>query len=53
MGLRRDAFLYVDEEALRSLNSARPFVWLWEPQEKETEEQLGPLKVDVKHVAPL
>lgn len=53
-GLRRDAFLYVDDEALRFLDSARPFVWLWEPQEmQETEEQLGPLKVDIKHVAPL
>ena len=53
-GLRRDAFLYVDDEALNSLASARPFVWLWEPQEtKETEERFGPLKVDIKHVAPL
>ncbi|RFN46289.1 hypothetical protein FIE12Z_9443 [Fusarium flagelliforme] len=53
-GLRRDAVLYVDDEAFRSLDSARPFVLLWELQEKQgTEEQLGPLKVDIKHVAPL
>jgi len=52
--LRQDVFLYVDDEAIQSLESARPFIWLWEPQEKqETEKKPGPLKVDIKHVAPL
>lgn len=53
-GLRHDAFLYVDDEASQSLNSGRPFIWLWEPQEQsESQEQLGPVKVDIMYVAPL
>ena len=62
-GLRTDSFLFVDREALQSRDSKRPFVWLWEPKrtsatdeekdEKEEEEKdLGPLKVDIKHIAP-
>lgn len=46
-GLRSDSFLYVDEEALRSRDASRPFVWLWEP-----EETAEPLKVHIKHIAP-
>ena len=46
-GLRSDAFLYVDEGAMRSRDTARPFVWLWEPNETAV-----PLKVDIKHIAP-
>ncbi|KAM0298790.1 hypothetical protein ACHAPM_008216 [Fusarium culmorum] len=53
-GLRQDAFLYVDEEAFQSLNSYRPFVWLWEPQvQSAPQKQLGPVMVDIKHVVPL
>ncbi|KAL4728905.1 hypothetical protein ACLX1H_003307 [Fusarium chlamydosporum] len=53
-GLRKDMFLYVDDVAVESLNSPRPFIWLWEPQEDlETQEHLGPVKIDTKHVAPL
>jgi hypothetical protein len=62
-GLRTDSFLFVDREALQSRDSKRPFVWLWEPKrtsapdeeedEKEEEEkELGPLKIDIKHIAP-
>ncbi|CAH0057920.1 unnamed protein product [Clonostachys solani] len=47
-GLRQDAFLYVDDEATQSLESSRPFVWLWEPQETAK-----PLKVNAQHIAPL
>ncbi|CAG9989160.1 unnamed protein product [Clonostachys byssicola] len=47
-GLRRDAFLYVDDEAMQSQESSRPFVWLWEPQETAK-----PLKVNAMHIAPL
>jgi hypothetical protein len=53
-GLRHDTFLYVDNEAFQSLDSDRPFVWLWEPQEQlEPQKQLGPVKIDIRHVAPL
>ncbi|KAL4881074.1 hypothetical protein BJY04DRAFT_189841 [Aspergillus karnatakaensis] len=31
IGFRRDAFLYIDEEALRSLETSRPYLWLSEP----------------------
>ncbi|CAG7559984.1 unnamed protein product [Fusarium equiseti] len=52
--LRQDVFLYVDNESIRSLESTRPFIWLWEPQHiTDLKEQPGPLKVDIKHVAPL
>ncbi|CAI6016576.1 unnamed protein product [Clonostachys chloroleuca] len=47
-GLRRDAFLYVDDEAMQSQELSRPFLWLWEPQETAK-----PLKVNAKHIAPL
>ncbi|RGP72607.1 hypothetical protein FLONG3_6615 [Fusarium longipes] len=47
-GLREDAFLYVDCQASVLSNSERPFVWLWEPQD-----QHGPIKIDIKHVAPV
>ncbi|PKY07022.1 hypothetical protein P168DRAFT_86407 [Aspergillus campestris IBT 28561] len=50
-GLRTDAFLYVDHEALQSRGSRRPFVWLWEPK-RTTEEDPGPLRIDIKHIAP-
>ncbi|CEI65439.1 unnamed protein product [Fusarium venenatum] len=54
VGLRHDAFLYVDYEALQSLNLDRPFIWLCQPQEHSTaQEHLGPVKVDIKHVAPV
>jgi hypothetical protein len=46
-GLRLDAFLYVDKDAIRSRDAARPFVWLLEPTETAR-----PLKVHIKHVAP-
>jgi hypothetical protein len=45
-GLRLDAFLYVDEEAIQSRDAARPFVWLLEPGETAR-----PLKVHIKHIA--
>ncbi|KAL4888482.1 hypothetical protein BDV59DRAFT_211090 [Aspergillus ambiguus] len=57
-GLRTDSFLFVDQEALQSRDSKRPFVWLWEPnQEKDDEKEeeeidLDPLKIDIKHIAP-
>lgn len=40
LGLRPDAFLYVDEEALRSRETARPYIWLAEPK-SETETGTG------------
>ncbi|KAF7121923.1 hypothetical protein CNMCM5793_009477 [Aspergillus hiratsukae] len=46
-GLRSDCFLYADEEALRSREEPRSYVWLCEP-----EETAEPLKVDIKHIAP-
>ncbi|KAJ5169271.1 uncharacterized protein N7482_004865 [Penicillium canariense] len=68
VGFRRDAFLYVDEEAFRSRETTRPYLWLAEPEphsESKTEtvpepgtgtgaqpEALQPLKVDIKHIAP-
>jgi hypothetical protein len=67
VGFRRDAFLYVDEEAFRS-RETRPYLWLAEPEPQsesktDTEPELGtgtgaqpeallPLKVDIKHIAP-
>ncbi|CAI7633810.1 unnamed protein product [Penicillium pancosmium] len=51
-GLRTDSFLYVDEESLRSHSLERPFIWLWEP-ENTISKELGPLKVDIKHIVPL
>jgi hypothetical protein len=77
VGFRRDAFLYVDEEAFRSRETTRPYLWLAEPEpephpESKTEtetvprsgtgtgtgtgvqpEALHPLKVDIKHIAPV
>lgn len=64
--LRTDSFLFIDQEALQSQDAKRPFVWLWEPkrpstdeekagkegEEKEEEKDLGPLKIDIKHIAP-
>ncbi|KAL3441886.1 hypothetical protein BJX65DRAFT_287948 [Aspergillus insuetus] len=39
-GFRRDAFLYLDEEAFRSRETPRPYVWLAEPEpEPEPEPQ--------------
>jgi hypothetical protein len=46
-GLRLDAFLYVDEEAIQSRDAARPFVWLLGPGETARL-----LKVHIKHIAP-
>lgn len=51
-GLRTDCFLHVDEESLRSHSLERPFIWLWEP-ENAISKELGPLKVDIKHIVPL
>ncbi|GKZ34235.1 hypothetical protein AbraIFM66950_004420 [Aspergillus brasiliensis] len=65
-GFRRDAFLYVDDEAFRSCETTRPYLWLTEPEpqsESKTQrepgtetvaqpEALKPLKVDIKHIAP-
>jgi hypothetical protein len=56
-GLRADSFLFVDQEALQSRDSKRPFVWLWEPKrpstdEKKDEKELDPLNIDIKHIAP-
>ncbi|KAL2807588.1 hypothetical protein BJX63DRAFT_411833 [Aspergillus granulosus] len=65
-GFRRDAFLYVDEEAFRSRETARPYLWLAEPEpepepESKPEHETGietgappfpSLKVDIKHIAP-
>lgn len=47
-GLRRDAFLYIDDEALGSLDTRRPFIWMSEPRDPA-----GPLKVDIKHISPM
>lgn len=47
-GLRRDAFLYIDDEALGSLDTRRPFIWMSEPQDPAE-----PLKVDIKHISPM
>ncbi|KAK6838459.1 hypothetical protein RU639_000881 [Aspergillus parasiticus] len=62
IGFRRDAFLYVDEEAFHSRETARPYLWLAEPESKPEYETgsgtgaqpgiLPPLKVDIKHIAP-
>ncbi|CAF3601625.1 unnamed protein product [Fusarium graminearum] len=53
-GLRQDVFLYLDDEAFQSLKLDKPFIWLWEPQEQSVlQEQLGTVKVDIKHIAPL
>lgn len=68
VGFRHDAFLYVDEEAFRSRETTRPYLWLAEPEPQsesktDTEPELGtgtgaqpealqPLKVDIKHIAP-
>lgn len=46
-GLRTDSFLYVNREAMQSRDTERPFVRLWEPDERAK-----PLKVDIKHIAP-
>jgi hypothetical protein len=65
-GLRTDSFLFVDQEALESRDSKRPFVWLWEPKRPSTDEEkdekegegkeegkdMGPLKIDIKHIVP-
>ncbi|CEN60320.1 hypothetical protein ASPCAL02761 [Aspergillus calidoustus] len=56
-GFRRDAFLYVDEEAFGSRETVRPYVWLAEP-EPELQHEAGtgvqpPLKVDIKHIPTL
>ncbi|EGX95662.1 hypothetical protein CCM_00316 [Cordyceps militaris CM01] len=48
-GLRTDAFLYVDDEALASVDGKRPFAWLWEPQDTEH----GPLRVELNSIVPL
>ncbi|KAK1144343.1 hypothetical protein N8T08_005495 [Aspergillus melleus] len=45
VGYRRDAFLYVDEEALHSRGSTRPYAWLAEPEapsESNTEPEPEP-----------
>ncbi|QPG98791.1 hypothetical protein C2857_000085 [Epichloe festucae Fl1] len=47
-GLRRDAFLYVDDEAVASSEELRPFVWLWEPEDAT----LGPARVNINHIFP-
>ena len=47
VGLRRDSFLYVDQEALQSCDASRPFVWLLEPNNTAK-----PLKVHINHIAP-
>ncbi|KAE8319653.1 hypothetical protein BDV41DRAFT_570588 [Aspergillus transmontanensis] len=62
IGFRRDAFLYVDKEAFHSRETARPYLWLAEPESKPEYETgpgtgaqpgvLPPLKVDIKHIAP-
>ncbi|KJZ69801.1 hypothetical protein HIM_10819 [Hirsutella minnesotensis 3608] len=49
VGLRKDAFLYVDDEALASVDKTRPFLWLWEPQDTE----YGPLRVELNAIMPL
>ncbi|KAE8375016.1 hypothetical protein BDV26DRAFT_299903 [Aspergillus bertholletiae] len=58
IGFRRDAFLYVDREAFHSRETARPYLWLAEPETGigtgtgAQPEVLQPLKVDIKHIAP-
>jgi hypothetical protein len=49
VGLRRDSFLYVDQDALQSCDAPRPFVWLLEPENENTAK---PLKVHINHIAP-
>ncbi|KAE8320402.1 hypothetical protein BDV39DRAFT_187952 [Aspergillus sergii] len=51
-GFRRDAFLYIDKEAFHSRETARPYLWLAEPETGAQPEVLQPLKVDIKHIAP-
>lgn len=46
-GIRSDCFLYVDDDALRSKDTPRPFVWLHEP-----DTSLDPLKIDIRHICP-
>ncbi|KAG2416292.1 hypothetical protein HFD88_007507 [Aspergillus terreus] len=44
-GFRRDAFLYVDDEAFRSRETTRPYLWLAEPEaqpEPKTEREPEP-----------
>ncbi|KAL4812487.1 hypothetical protein BDW67DRAFT_126091 [Aspergillus spinulosporus] len=41
IGFRRDAFLYVDDEAFRSPETTRPYLWLAEP-ELQTEPKTEP-----------
>lgn len=48
LGLRRDAFLFVDDEAVASSQELRPFVWLWEPEDTT----LGPVRVNINHIFP-
>jgi hypothetical protein len=62
VGYRRDAFLYLDEEAFGSRETARPFLWLAEPESEPQSStatepgpgtaDLQPLKVSIKHIAP-
>jgi hypothetical protein len=58
-GFRRDAFLYVDNEAFASRETARPYVWLAEPEpEPVLQHEAGTgaqpaLKVDIKHIPTL
>ncbi|CDM27535.1 unnamed protein product [Penicillium roqueforti FM164] len=49
VGLRRDSFLYVDQDSLQSCDVPRPFVWLLEP---DNENIAKPLKVHINHIAP-
>ncbi|KAL6235891.1 hypothetical protein BDW75DRAFT_239739 [Aspergillus navahoensis] len=57
---RRDAFLYLDEETFGSRETARPFLWLAEPEpQSSTATEPGPgtahfqpLKVSIKHIVP-
>ncbi|RKL15099.1 hypothetical protein BFJ70_g15561 [Fusarium oxysporum] len=53
-GLQSNAFLYVDDKTLQSRHSVRPFVWLWE-RENQTElfDEIRPLKIDIRHIAPV
>ncbi|KAL4739531.1 hypothetical protein BDV11DRAFT_205013 [Aspergillus similis] len=59
-GYRRDAFLYLDEEAFGSRETARPFLWLAEPEPQSSTAtdpvpeiaDFQPLKVSIKHIAP-
>jgi hypothetical protein len=58
-GFRRDAFLCVDNEAFASRETARPYVWLAEPepepvlQHKAGTGAQAALKVDIKHIPTL